>query len=273
MKKMVIKLLFAVVLIGAVCVGYYVGRYGDDSPKNNNNNNNNNTTEKEKLTITAENKEVFEKISKVVFGGKKENLKVEDITESRKASIARALTNYHYTEKTGTEMTEGFRKYFGKNQTVTYDDIPCGMNHGNAEENILLIFDKEKDMYVYNDKHPGHGGGGNTYYGFEMKFDSVDSTDKEYIYNAKIFFYGPAYGSDTGEQWYGSGYKTYNDAINEKNALLKIDDNNDYLINDGPPRLNVDKVFNDFQDQLDTYSFYFEKEDENVIFKKYQKKK
>ena len=44
----------------------------------------------------------------------------------------------------------------------------------NEEEQILYYYDKEQDKYVYNDKHPGHGGGGVERIGFYLDYDNLE---------------------------------------------------------------------------------------------------
>ena len=217
--------------------------------------------------------DTMEKISKIIFNVKKESLKIDDLTESEKGDIARKFVDYNLTEVSGSEMTKEFQKYFGENQKVKFEDIKCDWDHGSEEENIMMIFDEEKDKYVYNDKHPGHGGGGVEFIGNEIRLENIEKSGNDYIYEAKILFYGKGVCHDVGTCSYGKGYKSYKDAENDTNALLDIDNNNNkYWIQSDPfPTIKMDELFNDYRDKLDTYKFTFRKINDNLQFISYEK--
>ena len=222
--------------------------------------------------VTEENLEDFDKIANLVFKVDKESYKTEDMTEEDKASIARQLPDNGFLEVTGTEMTKMFQKYFGKNQTVTFKDIDCGMDHGNKEENTLYIFDKEKDKYVYNEKHPGHGGSASVDINSKIEFNSIEIEKDIYRYYVKVLFFGPMKCQDIGPCSNGKAYKTYKDAKDGTNALTDID--KDYTTEDstGFPVADLNKVMRDYREQLNEYEFDFVKEGNNFIFKGYTKK-
>ena len=228
------------------------------------------------VSINYKETEAMKKVSELVFNVEKDSLKVDDLSNDDKAGMARSLIaseGKSYTEVTGTEMTNNFKKYFGSNQKIEYNDIKCFLDHGNDEENIMLYFDKDKDMYVYNEKHPGHGGGGNEYIGFYLDYENIEVTGNEYKYEVKILFYGKAVCHDIGGCNYGKGYKTYEDAKNEKNSLLEIDNNNRYTnMSCDFPIVHLDDVFKDYRDKLNTYIFNFKKVNNNLIFVNYEKK-
>ncbi len=228
----------------------------------------------EKVTVTEQDMETIKKVSEVIFNVEKEKLKVDDLTAAEKGQIAVDLAGGYFTDISGTEMTNNFRKYFGDKQEVEYEDIKCFEDHGSEEANIMLTFDKEKDKYVYNDKHPGHGGGGKAFIGSEMSFDSLDIVENEYHYNVKVLFYGTAMCHDIGPCEYGKAYKSYNDAKNETNSLADIDNNTKYTETDymtDLPIVHLEKVIEDYKDKLDTYEFIFVKENNNLVFKEYKK--
>ena len=226
----------------------------------------------EPLEVTGEEMSALEKVSKLVFTIEKETFTKEDLTEDQKANIARSLSN-NFLQTTGTEMTKEFQKYFGSDQTVTYNDLGCGMDHGSEEENALYIFDKAQDKYIYNDKHPGHGGGWKDVIDFKMAFEKLTIEDDEYHYAVKVLFYGKYGCPDAGPCTYGKAYKSYNDAKNETNALVEIDNNEKYVVGIGTDmaKTNMDQVMTDVKNQLDTYEFVFVREDGNLIFKEYKK--
>lgn len=229
--------------------------------------------EKTPIEITSEEMNALQKVSNLVFTLDKESLKTSDLPEEKKAEIARQLQD-NYMQVTGTEMTKEFRKYFGEDQTVTFKNIDCGMDHGNEEENVLYIFDTTQDKYVYNDKHPGHGGGFKNNVNHLMEFEKVSIKDNEYHYYVKVLFYGKFGCPDAGACTYGKAYKNYNDAKNETNAIVEIDNNDKYVTmdyNTEMPVTHMDKVMEDVKSKLDTYEFIFIKENGNLVFQSYQK--
>ena len=226
----------------------------------------------EKVTVTEQDMETFKKVSEAIFNVEKEELKIKDLTPEENGKIAVEFYGY-FTDTSGTEMTKNFRKYFGEDLKVEYGDIMCPWDHGSKEENIMLYFDKEKDRYVYNDKHPGHGGGGVEFIGNELAFDSLDIVADEYHYKVKALFYGQAMCHDVGPCDYGKAYKNYSDAKNETNSLTEIDNNSKYVEKDYNdfPITHLDKVIEDYKDKLDTYEFIFVREKNNLVFKEYKK--
>ena len=227
-------------------------------------------TKNTKTTITFEEMKTMEKVTRVILDDERESLKISDLTDEERGKIAINLVD-NYTETSGTEMTKNFQKYFGENTTVTYKDIPCFMKHDNPEEQTMLIFDKEKDKYVYNDKHPGHGGGGNVSTQTMVELESMEVEGDTYTYNAKVLFYGPFWCHDTGGCEYGKAYKTGKDLKNETNPLVDITKEYTKENYEGLPETDMDKVMEDYKEKLDTYQFIFEKTSKGLIFKEYKK--
>lgn len=227
---------------------------------------------KEKMEVTYNEMATMEKISKQVFNGEKDNLKVEDLDDAAKSEIARNLPDNGYLDKSGSELTKLFQKYFGANQTITFEDVKCQVDHHSEEENYIYHYDKEQDKYVYNEKHPGHGGGGVEFIGKEIELEKLEVIGDEYIYSAKFLFYGPALCHDVGSCDYGKAYGSYKDAKNQTNPLLEIDNNPKYAIFTGDlPIINFKEILKDTKEKLDTYQFKFVKEDGQLIFKEYKK--
>ncbi len=223
--------------------------------------------------ITEANLEDFYKVSELVFNKEKDSLTVKDLTEEEKANIARQLPEKGFLEVTGTEMTKEFQKHFGADQTVTLKDIDCEMKHNTPEEQVIYKFNKEKDKYEYNDKHPGHGGNLATDVSAMIEFNSLKIEEGVYHYYAKVLFYGPVTCADIGPCQYGKAYKTYDEAKKDLHTLADID--NEFSVPDpygGPPSVDLDKVMRTYKDQLNEYEFIFEEEDGNYIFKEYKKK-
>ena len=229
------------------------------------------TTEKKKENISKiisnEELELMNKVSDVVFQVEKEALETKDLTDEQKIEIAGNLTS-GYTSSTGTEMNEAFKKYFGNNQSLKFVDIKCDNDHGSEEANIMMKYDANQDKYVYNDNHPGHGGYGD-FIGKKMVLDSIEKTEKGYNLVAKVLFYEGTI-HDTGPTDYKSAYKSYVDAKEQKNELVKIYGNDNYKISwYEVPTYDIDKVLEDYKNQLDTYTFIFVKEDGRLIFNSY----
>ena len=234
------------------------------------NTNTNNNVKNEPAKITKEQISTMEKISKLAFDTKEESLKIEDMSDELKTNIAKQLVSYT-NETTGTEMINAFQKYFGKNQTIEFTDMKCWIDHGSEDQNTIYFFDKEKDKYVYNEKHPGHGGGGAEFYGNIQGFDNVEVDGDEYHYNAKILFYGIGVCGDIGGCQYGKAYKSYSDAKNGTNPIVDIDNTNKYWEDYDLPKLNEETLLEDNRGSLETYTFVFKIEDGNLIFKEYYK--
>ena len=271
--------LLAILMVGSLIGGYFINQAGllnfskevkiDKKEKKK-------ETKEVVKEITYEEMDTMEKISESVFIVEKESLKTSDLTDEQKLSVTQKILgkkyNSGYTETTGTEMTNIFKKYFGKDQTLKFIGIKCGSDHGSEEENQMLIFDEAQDKYIWNPKHPGHGGGG-YFYGYKMGFDSVKEENGVYKYNVKILFYGKGHSGDTGGTSYGNGYKSYKDCIDGKNMIVQIDNNPTYTTYmDGLPIVDIDTLYKDNRDKLDTYTFNFVKEGDNLVFKDYEKK-
>ena len=227
----------------------------------------------ENTVISYDDIKTMEKLVDVTFVEEKDSLKVDDLTDEQKVFIVSELIGKGYTETTGTEMTNEFKKYFGKDQSIKFVDIKCGLeDHGSEEANIMLKFDTSQDKYVYNDKHPGHGGGSGQAIFSKAAYKSIEKTEKGYKMDVGVLFYdGISY--DTGPFNYGNAYKSYSDA-KDNNVLVKIDGNDNYkeMDMDGITTYDIDKVLEDYKDKLDVYTFNFETVDGNIIFTSYSKK-
>ena len=224
------------------------------------------------IKFTLEDTEAMEKVSKYIVFGEKESLKVEELTEEEKETIARAIIEKATLETTGTEMRTNFQKYFGKDQTVIFHNIPCFEQHQTEEEQILFVFNQETDKYEYSPNHPGHGGGGNAKIKYLVANDGITIDGNTINYDAKVLFYGPSFCYDVGGCKQGKLYKTYSDAKNETNSILDID-NSEYTSDGeyGIPQADLDAVLEDYKKEGSTYRFTFIKENDNVIFKEYKK--
>lgn len=260
MKK---RLIGIFILLGIV--GLCGGCFDKVEDKSNNSN-----TKKEKVIIDYKDIKTLENLVNIAFINEKEKLKVEDYTDEQKIDIANRLVGKTYQDTTGTELINEFKKHFGSDQ-LKFIDIKCNIDHGSDEENIMYKYDSNQDKYIYNDNHPGHGGSGATI-GSLFSFDSIEKTKDGYKMNTGVLFYDGD-GFDTGPFGYGNAYKSYNDAKDKKNALVKIEGNEKYQVyNDEIPTYDMDKVLDDYKEQLDIYTFTFDVIDGNIVFKKYSKK-
>lgn len=229
--------------------------------------------QKKVLKITSQELDTMKKVSELAFIVSKESMSVDEYTEEEKSSIATRIPEKGYLDVTGTEMEAMFKEYFGKNQTVTFSDIDCFLKHQTEEEQVLYFFDDIQDKYIYNEKHPGHGGGGNPHIAVKLEFDSVESNSEFIAYNVKAMFYGPVLCRDVGPCDHGKAYKSYADAKDEKNELIDID-NSKYTVENqesGLPITDLDQLFSDYRDKLDVYTFKFIKEDNHLVFSSYKK--
>lgn len=227
----------------------------------------------EKETITEEEQEKMEKVAKIVFSYEDESVTAEDLTAEEKINMTLAL-NEKNIEATGTELKETFKEYFGSKIKLEFPNIKCFMEHETEEQNIRYRFNKSLDKYVYNDNHPGHGGGNSKPYGSYLETKKVNVKSGKYSLTAPVIFYGGKVCYDVGGCKYEAAYKSYDDAKNKSNPLVSLEfDNKTYWTSNGDefPIFEEEKLYNDYKDKLDTYTFVFEKEDGNLIFKSYKK--
>ena len=220
--------------------------------------------EEEGFTLTLEDSETMKKVSNLAFVIDKDSIKVEDYTNEEKEVIARQMVD-NILESTGEEMRLEFQKYFGKDQTVEFHDIPCW-----NDPYALYIFNNETDKYESNPDHPGHGGEGKVTTQKLMGTPNLTIDGNTIYYDTKVLFYGPFYCS-YGECNYGKLYKTYQDAINETNPIIEIKDTEYYIMNaEGPATANLETVVDDYKDKANTYRFTFVKEKDKLTFKEYK---
>ncbi len=224
------------------------------------------------VTLNHQEIETMETVSNIVFEVEKDKLKETEFSEDKKSYLARSLVAGSPEEHTGKELLETYQNYFGKDKVIDFQDIKCTtMQHDSEAEQVIYHYDKGTDKYVYNEKHPGHGGGKSDFIGSYMVLDNIKVTDKEYIYEVKILFYGKASVGDVGGMSYGKGYGSYDNAINGNSVILDIDNSRQYWFESDIPYLNMNKLMEDYRDKLDTYEFHFEKEGDHLIFKSYNR--
>ena len=229
----------------------------------------------------------MKKVSETVFQKSEESISFKDIGNTEKLKIVNSFREQYgsFDGATGKELTNILHKYFGSDQTITFDNIKCDMKHDNANEQDLYIYDSKQGKYVENSNHPGHGGStDNVFSIFDNRDSSETKVDYQYnsysnsesdkfIFEVKMMFYDNSMAGDVGPLLIGSAYKSYKDVENKK-ALEKIEDNKEYVTYDSDdiPHYNLNKVYKNNLDKLDTYVFEFEKENDNLIFTKYYKK-
>lgn len=267
-KKIIVGILVTILVAGmiggGVFLGYKLGSKQDETPKP--------KEEKEEVieNATDAEKAEMEKIAKLVFVESKKSLKAEDLTADQKISIVVQLTDGGY-EAPGEELRNTFKKYFGSSIKLEFPDIRCGMEHESEEQNAMYIFDKGKDKYVYNEKHPGHGGGIVDSYGSYLEGKKATFINKKYTLEAPVIIYGGVSCDDVMGCQNGAAYKTYEDAVNKTNALVILTNNEKYFTGpvDEPPIFEEVKLYNDYKEQLNTVKFEFEKDEDNLIFKSY----
>ena len=229
-------------------------------------------TKTEKENITDEDKAKMEKVAKIVFSYEDEKITSEEFTSEEKINMTLAKKKKNI-EATGTELKETFKEYFGTKLKLEFPNIKCFIEHETEEQNIRYRFDKTLDKYVYNDNHPGHGGGNSKPYGSYLEGTKANISNGKYILTAPVIFYGGKICYDVSGCEYEAAYKSYEDAKNKSNSLVSIKGNKTYWVSNGDefPIFEEEKLYNDYKDKLDTYSFVFEKENGNLVFKEYKK--
>lgn len=285
MKKKIIIVLISIIVLGGVFAGGYFfanSKKAKDNP-----------VPEEKVEEKAEeifDKEVtdnnyittMKKVSETVFYRtiKDESKSFEEIDNISKLQIIDHLSGKSFDKVTTKELNGILHKYFGNNQSVKFENIKCEVvDHKDPEEAYYYIYDSKEGRYIVNPKHPGHGGGApsafsflSEYYDYSFKALTNEKNDK-YVLEVKMMFYDNQNVGDIGPSEIKGAYKSYKD-LEDGKFLDTIEGNKEYetIDEEGVPHYDLDKVYKNNLDKLDTYVFEFEKENDNLIFTKYYKK-
>lgn len=237
--------------------------------------------EKDKTLSDTEKSKLFA-LADIIFNDE-DSLNVEDIDNQTKLNIALKLNESNFLEISGQQLINTYHDYFGQNQEITLENIKCpgsdALQHtGDAQ--YLYLYDKNTDSFINNPNHPGHGGGGSAKPYINYKYIETSSVDDDiYKLNLKIYFVQNPCMGDTclGLPNDVKVYKSYNDAVKEEGYIVDATVNENYctisetVSNEYSKfyECDYDKIYEGVKDDLNTYTFEFIKENNNLIFKRY----
>ena len=177
----------------------------------------------------------------------------------------------------GSELITALKNIYGDKAEVTLEDITCGICGKDS-----LIYNKTTDLYTYadGDVHPGHGASGEDYIDIVNYFESVTKSDSQYKVVVKKMVSLIA-GCDIGPcDSNVKVYKSLEDAKNGKNIILdtkETTNNKNYCVGYDDQSLkgltkecDIDKIYHDNKDKLDSYTYTFIKNGDNYIFQNYE---
>jgi len=159
------------------------------------------------------------------------------------------IPNYSYGDSfSKNTLDEVASKYFNDDFSYTNENINCSICNTSQYN-----YNKQTGIYMYNDNHPGHGGGGS--YRDTSYFVSAfyDSKTNEYIVNTKILY------GDHCADVCGPIQKFY-DSNSRKNVVYE----NKYV--DSDP--DITKVYESVKDKLPITVYKFVKNKSNEIILK-----
>ena len=154
------------------------------------------------------------------------------------------------------EINDVVNRFFGTN--IKPENVNC---HSSADNIPILLYDKDKKIFISNPEHDGHGIGG--YYSYVLnKVVSYEIRDN--IYTVKV---KKAFGAtqDTGP--ITTFYKTYKEMAELGTPIIDFKFNTDEDLIDYEPEVYFNNLSND---KMLTYTYVFEKVDSNFVLKSYK---
>lgn len=166
------------------------------------------------------------------------------------------------------EVEKVISSYF--DYSITPEPIACRKSF-HLETEYLYTYDATSKKFIANEKHGGHGAGHTMPYGIYNRFVSLkekkeDTKELEYpVYELVVYRAYSSLAEDTGigEEAY---YSSYEDAYNEKNALFKIEYDDDFEV-----KTDVLKELDNIDSKkLSKETFTFVKKDNLYLLSKYE---
>lgn len=196
----------------------------------------------------------------------KDSLDIESLKKMDNQDKLKLAMNFRETKAEdsnsfkGKDLKDALIKMFGSDLDIKLESYKCGMDHENDE---LYIYNEKTDTFTYNDKHLGHGVAGDstidTAYNY---FVSYETESNNIIFKVKKIFEGSAGDIYNSCQFYKIGINTDDkDARKNTNYCKKVDEYN--------YECDCDKIYEDEKANLKTYTYIFEKENNNFVFKSY----
>lgn len=175
----------------------------------------------------------------------------------------------------GSDVLTALKGVYGEKVELTLEDMICG-----GCDQKYWLYNKDADMYNFDETHPGHGGTGGDYVKSVNYFDSIQVVGNQYkVIVKKVFKSG--YECDLGPcDGNFKVYKSLDDAKNGKNLLLDTkekDNNNKYCVGYDDETLksltagcDIDRIYQDNKDRFNFYTYIFVKNGEDFVFQGYE---
>lgn len=148
-------------------------------------------------------------------------------------------------------IDEYFIKVFKDKINYSKDAVECWC------KTPIYVYDKDKDVYIYNEDHGGHGSP--FVENYFTRILSIKSYNNIYKVEAVHLW---AYYPDMGPATYDVAYDTHNNALNQENPLFTLNIENPD--EDNYQRFLLEEINNNFakyKDKMAIYTYTFEKID------------
>lgn len=264
-------IILVLVLFGVII---YLKFYSNvDNGKDGDNKNTN--TVKVETNISDDDLNLMKKVSEAIFVDSSDKISVSEMDDLLKLDFVSKVTGKNLMDISGTEIKDTYKKYTGND--VELVGLPCGMEHKNGDSNLYLIYNSNTDKYEYNPDHPGHGGAGNKVRS-HLNYSSSERKDNNYKYVMSLYFDDSGFSGGVGAPTITRAniFKTYNDALNNKNSILNALDNNELCTSNYDSTYDMDivecndtEIYKAVKNKIGTCTFEFELVDNNLVFKKY----
>ena len=296
MKDKGLQIAIIVLLVVLICVVVFFG-YKNMA---NNSSKDKDTEEKEKKKDKEDKKEKLEdaskedielmlKVSREFYDFDKDGGSFDKLVNQDKINLLLKLEELNlFSDKvTGQRLKDAAKKYFGDDVIVLLEDIKCSaydsLHKQNPEEGMMVKYDSQSDTYIYNDNHPGHGGGSMKSVYSHLYLDNIEKEDNKYLFKIKAYYTeewrnGDTYGPKTKDD---NIYLTYDNAGERTNAFITNVSNtypdictSEYMdeINANVYECDYDKLYEKIKKNLKTsYTFIFTRDsNNNLIFEEYK---
>lgn len=190
------------------------------------------------------------------------NFSVNDLSNLDMINFALDFIDEKYDEEFSLDrVNEITKKYFGKE--ITGEDVPCP----ECVDIMLFLYDKDKKVFKNNEEHGGHGISGLHKPNIINRIIKIQNDGNKYTVLVK-----KAFCVLEGHTGYCTAYhKSYDDALNGNNTLFDIELDENEELDEAYEYYHPETEFNKISnDNLNTYTYTFEKNDNNeFIFSSY----
>lgn len=181
--------------------------------------------------------------------------------------LASQKENGIYADFTSQEVEEGLKSLFKDKQTIINEDIygsspwEDDTENSKIESNLIWKYDAESSKYLYQVNHgKGYPYGMPIYTNVTL----LNENGKQVTISLKYAFY-TAYDDNQIDKIYPS----YQDAANNRNSIITISDTNISSNYDLAEKYVKDNI-NQYINKLSTYTYTFEKVDNNYVLVDYK---